>query len=60
GSSLLGRGEPTFLDHARLQPLSDLFPGGERAEQIEKMGVIDSRPPDLYAESLQAHGSLTE
>ena len=31
-SSLLGRGEPAVLDHARLQPLRDQSPGGERAE----------------------------
>ncbi len=41
-SSLLGGDEPTLFDHARLQPLSDLFPGGERAELGEKPVMVDS------------------
>jgi site-specific DNA recombinase len=30
--SLIGRGEPALVDHARLEPLLDQFPGGERVE----------------------------
>src|SRR5665811_2212875 len=42
GSSLLGRGEPTLLDHTRLQPAGDLSPGWERAELAEEVLMIDA------------------
>ena len=41
-SSLLGRGEPTVLDHTCLQPPGDQSPGGERAELAEQVVMIDS------------------
>src|SRR5664279_2689867 len=41
-SSLLGRGEPTFLDHARLEPVGDKSPGWERAELVQEVGVINA------------------
>ena len=41
GSSLLGAGQSTVLDHARLQPLLDHSPGGERAEHRQKVLVGD-------------------
>lgn len=41
GSSLLGWAEPTLLDHARLQPALDLFPGRERAEMGEEPVMVD-------------------
>src|ERR1017187_9269551 len=40
-SSLLGRGEPAIFDHARLQPLRDHSPGGERAELAEDVGMVN-------------------
>ncbi len=59
GSSLLGRGEPPVLDHARPQPLLDHSPCGERAELGENMGMIETvercrqvcveHPPSLRA-----------
>ena len=41
GSSLLGRGEPAVLDHPRLQPSGDQFPGRERAELAEQVMMVD-------------------
>ena len=41
GSSLLGRGEPTAVDHSSLQPLLDQSPGGEPAERGQQ--VVDGR-----------------
>lgn len=41
-SSLLGRGELTLLDHARLQPPGDQSPGRERAEFAEEVLVVDT------------------
>ena len=61
--SLLGRGEPTVLDHARLQPLRDQSPGGERAEHGQKVVMVDAverrrqirveHPPALRVLALQ-------
>src|SRR6185437_9526043 len=43
GSSLLSRREPlTRLEHARLQPATDHFPGRERPDRGEKMVMIDA------------------
>ncbi|MBV9918468.1 MAG: recombinase family protein [Solirubrobacterales bacterium] len=42
GSSLLGAVQPALLDHARLQPLRDHPPGGERAELAEDVVVRDA------------------
>src|SRR5665811_1161568 len=42
GSSLLGRGEPTLLDHTRRQPAGDLSPGWERAKLAEEVLMIDA------------------
>src|ERR1035441_2471063 len=47
-SSLLGARQPTFLDHPRLQPLLDHFPGGERArltEDVEMRDLVDHPGP---------------
>src|SRR5450755_2164310 len=41
-SSLLGRGEPTVLDHTRLEPTGDESPGWERAEQAEQVLMINA------------------
>jgi len=41
GSSLLGRGEPLAVEHARLQPFPDEALGGERAELAEDVVVRD-------------------
>ena len=41
-SSLLGRGEPTRLDHARFQPPGNSFLGWERAQLAEQVSMIDS------------------
>ena len=40
-SSLPGRREPAVLDHARPEPSSDLFPGGEHAKLAEEVIVAD-------------------
>jgi site-specific DNA recombinase len=40
-SSLLGAGQPTVLDHARLQPRADHSPGGEGAEHRHQVVVTD-------------------
>jgi len=40
-SSLLGGGEPTFLDHTRLEPVGDQSPGWERAEHAQEVVVVD-------------------
>src|ERR1039458_9377833 len=40
-SSLPGARPTTFLDHPRLQPLLDHFPGGERAKLTEDVGMVD-------------------
>ena len=40
-SSFLGAMQPTLLDHARLQPLRDHPPGGERAEHRQNVVVGD-------------------
>jgi site-specific DNA recombinase len=42
GSSLLGAVQPTLLEHARLQPLRDHPPGGERAELAQDVVVRDA------------------
>ena len=40
--ALLGRSEPLArLEHARLQPVPDHVPGGERAELRQKMRMVD-------------------
>jgi hypothetical protein len=39
--ALQGRGESALVDHARLQPLGDQSPCGERAQLREQIGVID-------------------
>jgi hypothetical protein len=41
-SSLLGRGEPTVLDHTRLEPAGDESPGWERAELAEQVIMINA------------------
>jgi site-specific DNA recombinase len=41
-SSLAGRSIPPPVDHSSFQPFPDLLPGGERANQAEKMIVVDS------------------
>ena len=41
-SSLLGRGEPTVLDHTCLEPPGDESPGWERAELAEQVVMIDA------------------
>ena len=52
GSSLLGAGQSTVLDHARLQPLLDHSPGGERAKHGQDMVVGDpvERPGQVSVE----------
>ena len=40
--SFLGWSEMTLFDHPCLQPALDQFPGGERAELGEKVGMVDS------------------
>jgi hypothetical protein len=42
GSSLLGASEQPLLDHARRQPVPDLFPGREPAELGDQMVVVDA------------------
>ena len=49
-SSLLGAGQPTVFDHARLQPLRDHPVGGERAEhgrRMWSMGNAVERPGQI-------------
>ena len=52
-SSLLGAMQPTLLDHARLQPLPDHPPGGERAEHGQKVVVGDAveRPGQICVQN---------
>ena len=51
-SSLLGAMQPTVLDHARLQPLRDHPPRGERAEHGQDVVVGDAveRPGQICVE----------
>ena len=55
-SSLLGAVQPTLLDHARLQPLRDHSPGGERAEHGQNVVVGDAveRPGQVCVQRPQA------
>ena len=63
-NAVLGAMQPALLDHARLQPLRDHSPGGERAEHgqdvvvrdaVERRGqVCVERPPPLRALPLTA------
>jgi hypothetical protein len=59
-SSLLGAGQPAVLDHARLQPLPDHLPGGERADLVEDVIVADpvKRPGQVRVEHPQAPRAL--
>jgi hypothetical protein len=41
-SSLLSRREPAAIDHARLQPTADQFPGGELPESRHEVFVVDA------------------
>ena len=45
--------QPTLLDHARLQPLPDHPPGGERAERGENVVVGDAieRPGQIRVQN---------
>ena len=47
--------QPTLLDHARLQPLPDHSPGGERAEHGQDVVVGDAveRPGQIGVQSPQ-------
>ena len=59
-SSLLGAGQSTVLDHARLQPLPDHSPGGERAEHGQKVVVgdpVERRRPGQRRAPTAASGS---
>jgi len=51
-----GAVKPTVLDHARLQPLPDHSPGGERAELVEDVVVGDlvKRPGQVGVQHPQA------
>src|SRR5674476_802273 len=57
-SSLLGRSEPTFLNHARLEPVGDQSPGRERAELVQEIGVIDAveRPCQIRVQDPSSPG----
>src|SRR5674476_37872 len=60
-SSLLGGGEPTFLDHARLEPVGDQSPGWERAEHAQEVVVVDpvERPRQIRVEDPPSLGVRT-
>jgi hypothetical protein len=55
-SSLLGAVQPSLLDHARLQPLPDHPPRGERAEHGQDVVVGDAveRPSQICVQRPQA------
>ena len=59
-SSLLGAVQPTLLDHARLQPLRDHSPGGERAEHGQDVVVGDAveRPGQICVQHPQSFRAL--